>query len=111
MNTAEPAVTDSEILDALAQFDEDMRADGQYFNAGNMWSITTDPAHADLNDVSLIVGMALASLMRKPWLGVNASHAQIATRATHLKRILSLAHQVGWIRIVAAIAAYEKGSE
>ena len=111
MNTTEPAVTDSEILDALAQFDEDMRADGQYFNASNMWSITTDPAHADLKGDALLVGMALGSLMRKPWLGVNASHAQIATRATHLKRILSLAYQVGWARIIEVIAANEKGSE
>ena len=101
------AVTDATILGIIATFDEEIRADRLDFNPDEMWGITRDPANADRKGDELVTLMAFASLTKKPWLGCRVTHAQVARRATSIKKILTLAHSVSWKRIMDVLMQQE----
>ena len=100
-------ITDGNILEIIATVDEEVRADGLPCNVDELWKALLHPAHADLRADELIVRAAIASLSKNTLQGCRTSHAKIARRATSIKKMLALAHQVGWARIIEVIAAQE----
>ena len=100
-------VTDENILEAIAQFDEEIQVDGLPCNVDALWKALLHPAHADIRGDELIVRAAIASLSKNTLHGCRTSHAKIARRATSIKKMLALARQVEWKRIIEVIAQSE----
>lgn len=100
-------MTDAELIQHLEAFEADMGRDGKPFNATYMWQVVMDPANQEPTGDAFTVLCAIASLTKHPALGCRASHAQIARRASNLKRMFQLAEQVGWDRIIQVLGATE----
>lgn len=100
-------MTDAELMNVLSEIDQAIGADGQFCNPSFFWSTALDPNNHELSGDAFIVLCAIASMTKHPGQGVRASHAHIAARATTIKRLLSLAHQVGWHRIMSMLGLTE----
>lgn len=100
-------MTDADLIQHLEAFEADMASDGKPFNAAYLWQVAMDPKNQHATGDAFTVLCAIASLTKHPALGCRASHAQIARRASNLKRMFKLAEQVGWDRIIQALGATE----
>ena len=98
------------IVSVVEKFQKDM-SDGKTCNFDYMWRVAVDPANDHIVANDRVLMMAYASLTKVPAFGCRASNKAVVRRANAIRPMLKLASDVGWAKIIEAIAAHEKGSE
>jgi hypothetical protein len=91
-----------EVRKHLNTFEADMQ-DGLVCNFPYMWSVAQQLKQTDITGDAFTISLAVASLMRIPRNGTQATHRQIAKRATTLKTLVALSEKVGWPAIMSAL--------
>jgi hypothetical protein len=95
--TTEPVSDARQEVNAI---DEGFASDGLPFNSDGTWRALLSPKNQDVKGDALILLVTLASLEKHQGQGVRVSHAQLAKRATSIKRFLRLADQIGFQEIM-----------
>lgn len=92
-------MSDAAITCELEEIEQLALAHDMPFNAPFLWHTILDPRHRNLAGDEMIVLASIASLTKRPSMGCRATYRQVATRATAIKRLFTLASTVGWERI------------
>jgi hypothetical protein len=86
---ATDAMSDAKLREHLVAFEANMQ-DGLTCNFPYLWKTAADLQSQNVTGDAFIVALALASLTKVPRYGVRCSHAQIARRASTLKKLFAL---------------------
>lgn len=97
--TSADSMSDAELRAHLAAFDTEMQ-DGLTCNFQHLWKTAADLQSQAVKGDTFVVALALASLMKVPRYGTRATHAQIARRASAIKKFFAVVHQIGWPRLI-----------